>query len=56
MPEHEVPSVQSPQQKFDFTSTQPRSTVIAPMFDPPPHVSPRITAMTLQAQAGSKNN
>jgi hypothetical protein len=31
----EVPSARSAQQRFDFTSTQPRSTVIALMFDPP---------------------
>jgi hypothetical protein len=44
----EVPSVRSAQQKFDFTSAQPRSTVMAPMFDPP-HVPLRITAMVLHA-------
>lgn len=40
----EVPSVRSAQQKFDFTSTQRGSILVGPMFDPPPHVPPRITA------------
>ncbi|RFB87703.1 hypothetical protein B5K11_26545 [Rhizobium leguminosarum bv. trifolii] len=46
----EVPSERSAQQRFDFTSRQRSSILIAPMFDPPPYAS-RITVMALEAQA-----